>query len=64
MPIKPEQAIRQLKKEGCIERGGKGGHRKVYNPATGKTSVVPMHKNKDIKDHEWRNIRRQLGLKD
>ena len=64
MPIKPEQAIRQLKREGCIEEGGKGSHRKIYNPATNRTTVVPMHKGKDIKNHEWRNIRRQLGLDD
>ena len=62
MPIKPEQAIRLLQSEGCIVKSGKGGHRKIFNPKTNMTTVVPMHKGKDIKDHEWRNIRRQLGL--
>ncbi len=62
MPIKPEQAIRLLQSEGCIVKSGKGGHRKIFNPKTNKTSIVPMHKGHDIGDVMWRDIRRQLGL--
>ena len=65
MPIKPEQGIRELEREGCQRvKGGKGGHQKMYNPATNMTTVVPMHKSKDLKNHDWRSIRRQLGLPD
>ena len=64
MPIKPEQLIRALMREGCRKKGKKGSHQKMYNPATKQMSIVPMHKGQDIGDVMWRDIRRQLGLPD
>ena len=64
MPIKPEQGIRELMREGCQKKGQNGSHQKMYNPATNMTTVVPMPKGKDLKNHEWGSIRRQLGLPD
>ena len=65
MPKDPKRGIRELEKEGCVKKKGqgKGGHQKMYNPKTNKTSTVPMHSG-DIDDIFWRNIRRQLGLPD
>ncbi len=64
MPKDPKRGIRELEREGCQKKkGGKGGHQKMYNPSTKKTSVVPVH-TKAIDDAFWRAIRRQLGLPD
>lgn len=62
MPWKPAKMIRFLKKNGFIEMPKKGGHRKFFNPTTGKTTEVPMH-NKELKKMTEKAILDEAGLK-
>ena len=55
--------IKFLKKNGFIQiAGGKGSHKKFYNQSTGKSTVVPDHKQELGKDLEHK-ILKQAGLK-
>lgn len=63
MPIKPREALRYLKRRGCVEvKNNHGSHQKFKNPSNGKTAPVPVHLGKDIKDDTWKKILKQLGL--
>lgn len=61
MPVKPKDLVKLLKKNGFIEKGQRGSHKKMYNPTTNKTTIVPMH-NKDIDDKFLKDILKQAGL--
>ena len=43
MPMTPREMIKLLKKNGFVEVGSTGSHRKLYNPDTNKTVIVPYH---------------------
>lgn len=43
MPMKPKELIKLLKENDFEEIGSRGSHRKLYNPETKKTVVVPYH---------------------
>jgi len=59
----PRKMIRLLKKNGFIEvPGGKGSHRRLFNPETKTTIVVPHHC-KDLKKGTELAILKQAGLK-
>lgn len=62
MPMTPKEMVRYLQANGFHENGGKGGHRKMYNPATNRTTEVPMHSRELGKGLE-RKILKQAGLK-
>lgn len=48
MPLTSKEMITLLKKNGFIEVNcGNGSHRKLQNPLTGKTVIVPYH-HKDL----------------
>ena len=58
------EATRKLKRLGCRElsRRGGGSHRKWFNPATGRATVLPDRRSKDLKLGTVRAAVRQLGL--
>ena len=62
MPMKPKELIKLLKNNGFQEIGSNGSHRKLYNPQTNKTVIVPYH-NKDMKIGTEQGILKQAGLK-
>ncbi|OVE79048.1 hypothetical protein BVY00_01385 [bacterium G20] len=54
--LKPQQVVRVLKKSGFVELRQKGSHLILYNRATSRRVVIPMHKGKDIKKPLLRKI--------
>lgn len=62
MPMTSKEMIKFLKKNGFIEVGCNGAHRKLRNPTTNKTTVVPYH-NKTLKRGTEQNILKLAGLK-
>lgn len=43
MPMKPKDMIKLLKQNGFEEISSNGSHRKLYNPKSKKTVIVPYH---------------------
>ena len=63
MPMTGKEMIKYLLKNGMVKRrGGKGGHQKFFNPATGQTTEVPVH-SKELGKGIERTILKQIGLK-
>lgn len=63
MPMTSTEMIKLLKKNGFVQIvGGKGSHKKFYNQSTGKSTIVPDHKQELGKVLEHR-ILKQAGLK-
>ena len=62
MPMKPKDMIKLLKQNGFEEIGSNGSHRKLYNPNTKKTVIVPYH-NKDLKTGLENAILKEAELK-
>lgn len=62
MPMTPRDMIRLLKANGFIEISSQGSHRKLFNPNTKKTVIVPFH-NKDLKKGTEQGILKDAGLK-
>jgi predicted RNA binding protein YcfA (HicA-like mRNA interferase family) len=58
------EAVRKLGLLGCVEvpRKRGGSHKKWRSPATGRSSVLPDHGGKDLKQGTLRAAVRQLGL--
>lgn len=52
--------IRRLEREGWVQVGGKGSHKKFRHPETGKTTVVPDPK-KDLGKGLVDKIYKQIG---
>lgn len=61
MPMTAREMIKLLKKNGFQQTGSTGSHRKLYNPDTNKTVIVPYH-NKTLKTGTEKAIRKQAGL--
>lgn len=62
MPMTPREMIKLLKKNGFIEVGSAGSHRKLYNPDTNKAVIVPYH-SKAMKKGLEQGILKEAGLK-
>lgn len=62
MPMTSKQMIKLLEQHGFEYIRSNGSHRKYYNPATGKTVIVPYH-NQALKKGTEQNILKQAGLK-
>ena len=62
MPMTSKEMISTLKKNGFDTISQNGSHIKMYNPATGKTVIVPYHC-KDLKKGLEQAILKQAGLK-
>jgi len=57
----PKEIVSYLEKNGFGFVKSNGSHRKYYNPATGKTTIVPYH-NKPLKPGTEKAILKQAGL--
>lgn len=63
MPMTSKEMISFLKKNGFIEvKCGNGSHRKLQNPKTNKTVIVPFH-NKELGKGMINAIYKEAGLK-
>lgn len=62
MPMTAKELIKLLKDNGFIETGSNGSHRKLYNPQTKKTVIVPYH-SKELKKGTEQGILKEAGLK-
>lgn len=43
MPMTPREMIKLLKENGFEEVHSAGSHRKLYNPHTNTTTIIPYH---------------------
>ena len=62
MPMTPKEMIKLLLSNGYIQVSSNGSHRKLHNPQTNKTVIVPYH-NKALKAGTEKAILKQAGLK-
>ena len=57
------ELIRRLKAAGFVElRTGKGSHRQLVNPATGKVITVAVHTKKEVGTGLAQRILKEAGL--
>ena len=58
------EVVQRLRQLGCTElpRRGGGSHRKWYNPATERVTVIPDWGGKDLRNGTLRTVVKQLGL--
>lgn len=62
MPMKSREMVKLLKDNGFIEVSQNGSHKKMFNPETNVTIIVPMH-SKELKKGTEQGILRDAGLK-
>jgi len=62
MPLSPQEMIRLLKRNGFKEVSQNGSHRKLINPKTKKTVIVPIH-SRELKKGLEQAILKQAGLR-
>lgn len=62
MPMTPKEMVRLLVQHGFVKKTRNGSHQKMFNPATGKTTIVPMH-TKDLGKGLESDILKQAGIK-
>lgn len=62
--MKYREVAAKLKRLGCRElpSGGKGSHRKWFNPQTVRATVIPDWGSKDLKSGTIRAVVKQLGI--
>jgi predicted RNA binding protein YcfA (HicA-like mRNA interferase family) len=58
------EVVQRLRQLGCTElpRRGGGSHRKWYNPATERVTVIPDWGGSDLRNGTLRAVVKQLGL--
>lgn len=61
MPMTPREMVRLLEENGFVQVSSNGSHRKLRNPQTGKTVIVPYHA-KDLKKGLEQAILKQAGI--
>jgi predicted RNA binding protein YcfA (HicA-like mRNA interferase family) len=54
--------IKILEKNGFIFKRSKGSHQLYYNPSTNKTTIVPVHGNKDLPKGTYYGILKQADI--
>lgn len=62
MPLTPLEMIKLLKRNGFVEVSQNGSHKKLTNPLTGKTVIVPYHA-RELKKGLEQAILKEAGLK-
>lgn len=62
MNLSPKHLIKLLEENGFLFKRSKGSHQLFYNPNSGKTVVVPVHGNKDLKKGTFLAILKQAGV--
>lgn len=58
--MKRQEVIRHLQSQGCVQLREGGKHTVFLNPALGRVSTVPRHR--EINDFLVRKICRDLGI--
>jgi predicted RNA binding protein YcfA (HicA-like mRNA interferase family) len=59
-PMNAAQIMKYLQEHGFIKSHGVGSHRGMFNPQTGKRTVIPFHgKNHCRKERYWRYADKQ-----
>ena len=59
MPKKIRELIRELKKAGFVDRGGKGSHRNFIHPS-GKIVVISGNPAKDAKRYQEKQVAHKI----
>ncbi len=62
MNLSAKRLIFILEQNGFIFKRTKGSHQIYYNPNSNKTTVVPLHGNKDLKKGTFLTILKQAGI--
>ncbi len=57
MPVKIRNLIRDLKKAGFVDRGGKGSHRNFVHPDLTKPVTVSGNEGDDAKHYQEKAVR-------
>ena len=60
--MKREDRLRHFRKQSCVPLREGGGHSVWRNPANGRKTSVPRHR--EINDYTARGVCRQLGVAD
>ena len=60
--VPPKEFFRLLAKYGCQRISIRGSHHKLFNPATGMTSVVSVHSGRDVDKGTFADVLSQLGI--
>ncbi len=60
--ISGKELLRYLEAYGCVTRFANGSHHKVLNPLNNKTTPVPIHGNKDLKNGIFKQVLRNLDI--
>jgi predicted RNA binding protein YcfA (HicA-like mRNA interferase family) len=56
MPRKVRDLIRDLEREGFINRGGKGSHRNFIHPGLRKPITISGNENDDVKHYQEKAV--------
>ena len=62
MNLSPKYLIKLLEENGFLFKRANGSHQLFYNPSSGKTVVVPVHGNKDLKKGTFLAILKQADI--
>jgi predicted RNA binding protein YcfA (HicA-like mRNA interferase family) len=62
MNFSAKNLIRVLLINGFVFKRAKGSHHLYYNPQTNKTTIVPMHGNRDMPKGTFFAILKQAGI--
>ena len=57
MPRKIRELIRELKKAGFVDRGGKGSHRNLTHPDLAKPITISGKEGDDVKHYQEKAVR-------
>ena len=61
MPRKLRQLIKELKKAGFVDRGGKGSHRNFVHEPTGAQATLSGHENTDALHYQEKEVKQALA---
>lgn len=62
MNLSPRYLIKLLEANGFYFKRASGSHHVYYNATIGKTVIVPVHGNKDLKKGTFMAILKQAGI--
>ena len=63
MPMNAREMIKLLKENGFVEVSQNGSHKKLFNPETKETIIIPVHGSTELKKGLEQKILKQAGLK-
>jgi predicted RNA binding protein YcfA (HicA-like mRNA interferase family) len=57
-----KEIIKQLQDNGFVEISQSGSHKKLFNPETRRTAIVPFHQSKVLPIGTIKSIEKQAGI--